>query len=240
MLPEIIVILAEKMASIDWNEHWTLNDESKGATEFAVEMADRLGRFIDERDIDNVADLGCGPATTLFELAGMYPRIDFYGFDIAESVIRKNKEKAEKDGLRNIFFETDELPDTRTLLRFDLVICFSTLHYIKDHGSALRSLFELVNPCGHLIFNYPSIHTKRSYEKDIHQGDKCMTKRFSILLSGDNVTSQREINRLLGVRPRKFYSSKIFNIYVRVRKPRSPFLVGHSPGVHRPGWRTAA
>jgi len=235
MSPEIIVILAEKMASIDWNEHWTLNDESKGATEFAVEMADRLGRFIDERDIDNVADLGCGPATTLFELAGMYPRIDFYGFDIAESVIRKNKEKAEKDGLRNIFFETDELPDTRTLLRFDLVICFSTLHYIKDIGSALRSLFELVNPCGHLIFNYPSIHTKRSYEKDIQQGDKCMKKRFSILLSGDNVTSQREINRLLGVRPRKFYSSEIFNIYVRVRKPRSPLLVGHSPGVHRPG-----
>ena len=228
------------MASIDWNEHWTLNDESKGATEFAVEMADRLGRFIDERDIDNVADLGCGPATTLFELAGMYPRIDFYGFDIAESVIRKNKEKAEKDGLRNIFFETDELPDTRTLLRFDLVICFSTLHYIKDIGSALRSLFELVNPCGHLIFNYPSIHTKRSYEKDVQQGDECMEKRFSILLSGDNVTSQREINRLLGVRPRKFYSSKIFNIYVRVRKPRSPLLVGHSPGVHRPGWRTAA
>lgn len=234
------MILAEKMASIDWNEHWTLNDESKGATEFAVEMADRLGRFIDERDIDNVADLGCGPATTLFELAGMYPRIDFYGFDIAESVIRKNKEKAEKDGLRNIFFETDELPDTRTLLRFDLVICFSTLHYMKDIGIALRSLFELVNPCGHLIFNYPSIHTKRSYEKDIQQGDKCMKKRFSILLSGDNVTSQREINRLLGVRPRKFYSSKIFNIYVRVRKPRSPLLVGHSPGVHRPGWRTAA
>jgi len=228
------------MAAIDWNEHWTLNDESKGATEFALEMADRLGIFIDERDIDNVADLGCGPATTLFELAGMYPRIDFYGFDIAESIISKNKEKAEKEGLRNIFFETDELPDTRTLRRFDLVICFSTLHYIKDIGSALRSLFELVNPHGHLIFNYPNIHTKRSYEKDIPQGDECMKKRFSILLSGDNVTSQREISRLLGVRPRKFYSSKTFNIYVRVRKPRSPLLVGHSPGVHRPGWRTAA
>ena len=191
-------------------------------------------------DVRDAADFGCGAATTLFELAGMYPLIDFYGFDIAESVIRKNKEKAEKDGLRNIFFETDELPDTRTLLRFDLVICFSTLHYIKDIGSALRSLIELVNPYGHLIFNYPNIHTKRSYEKDVQQGDECMKKRFSILLSGDNVTSQREINRLLGVRPRKFYSSKIFNIYVRVRKPRSPLLVGHSPGVHRPGWRRGA
>ncbi len=222
------------MASIDWNEHWTLNDESKSATEFALEMADRLCRFIDERDIDNVADLGCGPATTLFELAGNYPRIDFYGFDIAESVIRKNEEKAEKAGLRNIFFETDELPDTRTLRRFDLVICFSTLHYLKDIGSALRSLFELVNPYGHLIFNYPNIHTKRSYEKDIQRGDECMKNRFSILLSGDNVTSQREINRLLGVRPMKFYSSKISNIYVRVRKPRSPLRVGHSPAVHRP------
>jgi len=101
-----------------------------------------------------------------------------------------------------------------------LVICFSTLHYIKDIGSALRSLFELVNPYGHLIFNYPSIHTKRMFEKD-YQGDEYMKKRFSILLSGDNVTSQREIRRILRVYPRKFYSSKIYNIYVLVRKPRS-------------------
>jgi SAM-dependent methyltransferase len=208
------------MAPIEWNEHWALNREPEGATKFAVEMAARVGRFIDERDVRYAADFGCGPATTLFELAGMYPSIDFYGFDIAESVTRNNKEKAEKDGFRNIFFETDGLPGTRTLRRFDLVLCFSTLHYINDIDSALRSLFELVNPRGHLIFNYPSIHTKRMFEKD-YRGDEYMEKRFSVLLSGDNVTSQREIRRILGVYPRRFYSSKIHNVYVIVRKPRS-------------------
>jgi len=209
------------MAPIDWNEHWALHEEPEGATQFAVEMAERVGRFIDERDVSDAADFGCGPATTLFELAGMYPSIGFFGFDIAESVIRENRERAEEGGHGNLFFEIDSLPAPKTLRRFDLVLCFSTLHYIKDIEEAIRSLFRLVNPGGHLIFNYPNVYSKKTKEKEILPDDEYSRRRFSSLLSGENLTSQRKIRRILGVYPRRFYSSKIYNVYVIVRKPRS-------------------
>lgn len=207
------------MTPIDWNEHWALHREPENATQFAIEMAERVGRFIDERDIRDAADFGCGPATTLFKLAKMYPSIDFFGFDIAESIIRKNRERAKKGGHDNLFFEQDSLPTSKTLRRFDLVLCFSTLHYIGDIDEAIRSLFWLVNPGSHLIFNYPNVYSKKAKEEEILPDDEYSRRRFSVLLSGKNVTSQRKIRRILRVYPRKFYSSKIYNVYVVVRKP---------------------
>ena len=154
----------------------------------------------------------------MFKLALMHPSIDFFGFDIAESVIGQNRKRAEEGGYGNLFFEIDSLPAPKTLRRFDLVLCFSTLHYIKDIDEAIRSLFRLVNPGGHLIFNYPNIYSKKAKEKEILPDDEYSRRRFSVLLSGKNVTSQRKIRRTLGVYPRKFYSSEIYNVYVVVRK----------------------
>lgn len=207
------------MAPIDWNKHWELNEEPEGATQFALEMAERLRAFIDEHIVCEVADIGCGPASTLFDLARTYPSLNFYGFDIAKSIIMKNRKRAEEDGLCNLFFETDALPYPKTSQRFELVLCFSTLHYVEEIREAIVSLFELVKPGGHIIFNYPNIHSKRAKENEIQPEDELMKKRFSVLLSGVNITSQREIKHLLGVSPRKFYSSKIFNIYVIIKKP---------------------
>ena len=177
------------MTPIDWNEHWTIHEEPEGATRFAVEMAGRVGSFIDKRDVRYVADFGCGPATMLFELADIYPSIDFFGFDIAESVIRQNRERAEEGGHGNLFFEIDSLPVPKTLHRFDLVLCFSTLHYIKYIEEAIRSLFRLVNSGGYLIFNYPNIYSKKAKERELLPDDEHLRKRFSVLLSGENVTS---------------------------------------------------
>ncbi len=151
----------------------------------------------------------------------MYHSIDFFGFDIAESVIRENRERAEEGGHGNLFFEIDTLPTPKTLRRFDLVLCFSTLHYIRDIEEAIRSLFRLVNPGGHLIFNYPNVYSKKAKEKETLPDDGYSRRRFSFFLSGENMTSQRKIRRILGVYPRRFYSSKIYNVYVKVRKPRS-------------------
>ena len=97
------------MAPLDWNKHWELNEEPEGATQFALEMAERLRAFIDEHDVCEVADIGCGPASTIFELARTYPSLNFHGFDIAKTIITKNQERAEKEGLCNLFFETDSL-----------------------------------------------------------------------------------------------------------------------------------
>lgn len=206
------------MSSLDWDEHWETEKEPEKAREFAEKMAERLRLFMKGKQFESVADFGCGPATTLFALARTFPHIDFHGFDVADSIIGKNIEKAREIGLKNLFFDLDSLPDLKTSKKFDLVTCFSTLHYIERIELAIQGLYELVNAKGYLIFNYPNIHTKTTYLNDIKPDDEYMKRRFALLLAGKNLISQRRIAEILSHRPKKFYSSIKSNIYVMIHK----------------------
>ena len=206
------------MSSIDWDKHWETNEEPEAARDFAEKMADRLREFMRGKGIGSVADYGCGPATTLFRLAEHFTDIDFYGYDIATSIIQKNTEKARELGLMNLSFVQDSLPNPRKTKTFDLVTCFATLHYVEEIECAIKWLFERVNSGGYLIFNYPNTYTRKAYQEDIQPDDEYMKRRFALLLEGRNLISQRRIREILGARPKKFYSSIKSNIYVLVRK----------------------
>ena len=120
------------MSSMDWGKHWETDEEPEGARDSAKKMADRLREFMRGKGIGSVADYGCGPATTLFRLAEQFTDIDFYGYDIAASIIQKNTEKARELGLMNLSFAQDRLPYPINTKAFDLVTCFSTLHYVEE------------------------------------------------------------------------------------------------------------
>jgi trans-aconitate methyltransferase len=206
------------MASIDWDEHWREGDEPEGARRFAVEMAARLGEFIKTREMKRFADFGCGPTTTLFELAVGFPGIQFFGYDTAASILGKNREKAREHGLVNLHFERDVLPNPKTKEKFDVVTCFSTLHYVGDIGRAIGDLFGLMSPGDCLIFNYPNKYTRTAKRNEIDPDDECMKRRFALVLDGKNLTSMKKIGEILGERPRRFYSSRRHNVYVAVQK----------------------
>ncbi len=206
------------MSSMYWNKHWETDEESEVARGFSEKMADRLREFMRDKGIGSVADYGCGPATMLFRLAEQFTDIDFYGYDVAASIIRKNTEKARDLGLINLSFVQDRLPNPINMKAFDLVTCFSILHYVEEIERAIKRLFEQVNTGGYLIFNYPNIYTRKAYQEDIQPDDEYMKRRFALLRAGRNLISQRRIREILGVRPRKFYSSIRSNIYVLVRK----------------------
>src|SRR5271157_148875 len=206
------------MSMFDWTKHWKVTCETKEARRFALMMADMLSASIRNKRTDSVADYGCGSATLLFALAERFPETEFRGFDIAESIIEQNSEKASRLGIKNLHFEQDGLPSPRKERTFDLVVCFATLHYIRKIELAVKNLLELVNPQGYLIFNYPNIYTKAAYRKDIKPQDEIMKNRFALVLAGKNLLSIKKINLVLGTKPEKFYSSTKANIYVQVRK----------------------
>lgn len=208
------------VSTFNWNKHWGATCESEEARKFAIRMADMISAFMQNKRVDLVADYGCGPATMLFALAERFPQTEFYGFDMAASIIEKDFEKASQLGLKNLRFEQDGLPSPRKERAYDLVVCFATLHYIKEIERTVKNLFELVNPKGYLIFNYPNIYTRAAYQKEIKPRDEYMKRRFALVLAGENLLSLRKINIVLGSRPKKFYSSIRANIYVLVRKSR--------------------
>ena len=206
------------MFTFDWDKHWKVTPEPEEARRFAIKMADMLSNFMQDKHVRSMADYGCGPATLLFTLARRFPQIEFYGFDVAASIIQRNEKGVAQLQLQNLHFKQGSLPSPQKTRKYDLVVCFATLHYTKEIELAIRKLFESVNPGGYLIFNYPNIYTRTAYQKDIKPEDEYMKKRFALVLAGENLLSLRKIKNILGVRPKKFYSSIKANIYVAVYK----------------------
>ncbi|MFB0543781.1 MAG: trans-aconitate 2-methyltransferase [Candidatus Bathyarchaeia archaeon] len=209
------------MSTFDWNKHWELVSEPEGARRFAIKMADMISEFMQNKRIKLVADYGCGPAILLFTLVKRFPQTQFYGFDIAASILKRNIERVVQLQLVNLHFEQDSLPRPQKRRKYDLVTCFATLHYIKEIELAIKNLFEVVNSGGYLIFNYPNIYTRTVYQKDIKPEDAHMKRRFALVLAWENLLSLRKIQDILGVRPKRFYSSIRANIYVTIHKKRA-------------------
>ena len=184
-------------------------------------MADRFIPLFDSFTVSTFADFGCGPASMILKLAEAYPDTVFYGYDLSEAVIQKNTMKAREQGLDNIFFEKENLPYPETRTSFDVISCFSTLHYLEAIEVAIVNLFSLVNPGGYLVFNYPNIYTRKMYQRDLSPDDHVMRTRFKTLLAGHNLLTQKRITELLGATSSKFYSKIRGNIYLIIRKQRS-------------------
>jgi len=208
-----------KVEYFDWDKHWMRKEEPRDSKVFAETMAQRIIDFMDGKKIESMADFGCGPASMLFVLAEKRPGIQLHGYDVSDSIIKKNMAKTRELGLKNLSFSRDELPYPGSRRRHDLVTCFSTLHYIRDIQGAVKSLYGVVNDGGWLVFNYPSRLTRSRMRKEIDPSDDCMSRRFRLVLAGENLLTMKQIEELLGVRPGKFYSSKRYNIYVKIRRP---------------------
>lgn len=49
----------------------------------------------------------------------------------------------------------DDITQPRLDQRFDLITCISVLEHIPNHDAAIRSMFGLLNPGGHLVLTFP-------------------------------------------------------------------------------------
>jgi len=60
----------------------------------------------------------------------------------------------------------DDIKDTNLNIKFDLITCISVLEHIDDHRAAIRSMYKLLNPGGHLILTCP--YTDNEYVKNVY------------------------------------------------------------------------
>lgn len=190
--------------TIDWDEYWaeTRRDDVEEMVEAGKRMARRLETFFGDEFPSSLASVGCGHATTLFSLAGRHESTDFYGFDAAGPIVRRNRERADDERLDDLTFETATLPDFEPGRTFDCITCIATLHYVENVECAIANLYDRLEPGGTLIFNYPNRRTRRMY----HESD-ADEERFRLVLDGQNLLSYREIRRVLGTEVRSFWKA---------------------------------
>lgn len=61
----------------------------------------------------------------------------------------------------------DDIRKTRLTGSYDLITCITVLHHIPEADDAVRNLFSLLKPGGHLILTFP--YTERSYVPNVYE-----------------------------------------------------------------------
>jgi trans-aconitate methyltransferase len=190
----------------DWDSFYEKHPPPRNQIQAGKRMAKRIERYIESRGLTarSIADVGCGPATTIFDLARRMPRCDFHGYDSSRTILRMNRQKAAKLGLDNLHFHFTMLPAMAVRRRFSIVLCIATLHYVEDPKRAIRRLYSMVEPGGYLVFNYPNRAHRAAVIREAER-DPVVSRRFELVIHGGNLLSYSNIERILERRPRSFW-----------------------------------
>lgn len=109
-----------------------------------------------EGDFREILDAGCGKGIFSFELAKRYPKARVTGVDTETDQVRINNAIAERTGLVNARFETQDILQLQWQDCFDLVVCVDNLEHIEEDRSALHRLYAALKPGGTLVCHVPA------------------------------------------------------------------------------------
>ncbi|WP_458188867.1 class I SAM-dependent methyltransferase [Haladaptatus sp. NG-WS-4] len=188
---------------MDWERFYRRADYDRCAYIGGERMADLAERLFERVGVpEDFASVGCGPAVVPFRLAERYPDTDFYGFDVSETVVRDNGERATERGLENLHFAVDSLPDLDTDRRFDVVYCVATLYFVAEPRRAIESLYSRVRTGEHLVLNYPNEASREQFDAEF-EGRK--RESFELVLSGANLISEDVVREVTGAETRNYW-----------------------------------
>ncbi len=121
----------------------------------------RLTRRLYQRVIGDIApvlsegkvlDAGTGPGTLARDIARHLPRLQVYGIDLSEDMIRLAREHAKREQLEErVHFDSGNIaqmpyPDQS----FDLVVSTISMHHWYEIEQPLRDLYRVLRPGGRL------------------------------------------------------------------------------------------
>ena len=119
-----------------------------------------------------VADIGCGKAQVLLQLASCYPNSDFTGFDLSAEALAEASLQADIAGLTNIQFEARDLSDfehTADTERFDFVTAFDAVHDQAVPQGVLNGIYKTLKNGGTFLMQdiRASSHLENNLEHPI-------------------------------------------------------------------------
>ena len=125
-----------------------------------------------------VLDIGCGDGRITTEIAQQVPNGHVLGIDISENMI--NEAKKSFGDIHNLEFQCDDAIAFTHNNKFDVIVSFSTFHWIKDQLSALKNIYQILKPDGqlHITASTPhkspicSVYEREKWQKLLHLKEK--------------------------------------------------------------------
>lgn len=79
--------------------------------------------------------------------------------------ITKNRAKGVIN--RHFYIIDDDITKTNLSSKYDLITCISVLEHIPDYNAAVKNMFKLLNPEGHLILTFP--YNETTYINNVYK-----------------------------------------------------------------------
>lgn len=112
----------------------------------------------------DVLDVGCGSGGVVHELARLFPRSRFTGYELSAGAVAEARTAALDLGLRNVHFEVRDVADLELRETFDLVTAFDAIHDQARPDSVLRAIGRALRPGG--VFLMQEIRGSSRIEED--------------------------------------------------------------------------
>jgi trans-aconitate 2-methyltransferase len=112
--------------------NWNPSDYEKSSSaqyRWAMDLVSRLDLKRDEK----VLDIGCGGGRITVQLASHLPKGEVLGIDLSRDMIDFARGKYPVETYSNLAFQWGDASELDFNDKFDLVVSFACLHWVKDH-----------------------------------------------------------------------------------------------------------
>ena len=120
---------------------------------------------------ERVLDLGCGDGTITAEIARRVPRGSVLGVDASCAMVTFARERFAAT-TPNLSFQLGDVAQLDAGDRFDLVVSFNCLHWIRDQAAALRGIHAALAAAGRTHLRLVPEGPRRSLE-DVIEDTRC-------------------------------------------------------------------
>ena len=113
---------------------------------------------------ERVLDVGCGDGTITAEIALRLPRGSVLGVDASHAMVTVASERFPGTTHPNLAFRVADAASLDVGDRFDLVVSFNCLHWVRDQAAALRGIRAALVPSGRTHLRLVPQGRRRSLE----------------------------------------------------------------------------
>ena len=161
----------------------------------------------------SVLDIACGVgyAGPMFIQSGA---VSYYGVDINDKLVEYAKDNFASE---LIGYSVGDICTFKIDKKFDLISCFETIEHIRDYKTAIKNLYDMLNPGGTLLVSSPNrpvtspnCNTLKDKPSNEFHTQEFIPEELLLLLSENRFSVDK--NNLYGQRQRK----KVYrNRYIR-------------------------
>ncbi len=165
------------------------------------------------KDFENILDIGCGDGRITADIADQIPNGKITGIDPSINMIELAKKTFPKSEFPNLDFLLKKAEDLIQYNRYDTIVSFSCLHWVREPEKAIYHICHSLKPNGNiLILTYPKESTYYEFLQEALEKfpDYCYASAYNTMLT---ILDYKDLFQSNGIEIQEFYYQDLIASY---------------------------